>query len=205
MSATQNMPTPSLNIVVEKKEEDERTEEEKLIDWMRQIQKKEEEAIAMLERTNIQERMNEEGPFELSSVTEVELEKSEGEMATSAHPSTVIEKKEEDERTEEEKTIEWIRQIQEKEAEAAANEEDVKILERIKRMNEEGPFELPINSEAEATANEEDVKILERIKRMNEEGPFALPINSEAEFEWLFQQERTEWPATKSFAEGEKR
>jgi hypothetical protein len=93
--------------------------------------------------------MNEEGPFELSSVTEAEPEKSEGEMATSAHPSTVIEKKEEDERTEEEKTIEWIRQIQKKEAEATTNEEDVKILQRIKRMNEEGPFELPIPIEAE--------------------------------------------------------
>jgi hypothetical protein len=113
-SAAQNMATPSLNTVVEKKEKDERIVEEKLIDLIRQIPKEEGEATEMLGRINIQERiwrMNEEGPFELSSVTEAEPEKSEGEMATSAHPSTVIEKKEEDERTEEEKTIEWIRQI----------------------------------------------------------------------------------------------
>jgi hypothetical protein len=105
-SATLNMATPSLNTVVEKKEEDERTEEEKLIDWIRRIQKKEVEAMAMLEHTNIQERirrMNEEGPFELSGVIEAEPEESEGEMATSALPSTVIGGKEEDERTEEEK------------------------------------------------------------------------------------------------------
>jgi hypothetical protein len=50
--------------------------------------------------------MNEEGPFELPGVVEAEPEKSEGEMVTSAHLSTVIKKKEEDERTEEEKTIE---------------------------------------------------------------------------------------------------
>lgn len=107
-SATLNMAAPFLNTVVEKKEEGERTEEEKLIDWIRQIQRKEVEAMAMLERTNIQERirrLNEEGPFELPGVIEAEPEKSEGEMATSALPSTVIEKKEEDERTEEEKTI----------------------------------------------------------------------------------------------------
>ena len=145
-SATQNMAAPFLNTVTEKREEDEKTEEEKLIDWIRQIQKKEGEAMAMLERTNIQERirrMNEEGPFELSSVIESEPEKSEGEMATSAHTSTVIEKKEEDKRTEEEKTIEWIRQIQKKEAEATANEEDIKILERIKRMKRD-----PLNSQS---------------------------------------------------------
>jgi hypothetical protein len=165
-SAAQNIATPSLNTVVEKKEKDERTVEEKLIDLIRQIPKKEGEAMEMLERINIQERirrMNKEGPFELSSLAEAEPEKSEGEIATSAHPSIVIEKKEEDERTEEEKTIEWIRQIQKKEAEATTNEEDVKILQRIKRMNEEGPFELPI------------------------------PI--EAEFKGLLERERTEWPA----------
>ena len=104
-------------------------------------------------------------------MTEAEPEKSEGQIATLAHPTTVIEKKEEDERTEEEMTIVWIRQIQKKEAEATTNEEDVKILERIKRMNEERPFELPI------------------------------PI--EVEFEELLEQERTEWPATEGFAEGE--
>ena len=47
--------------------------------------------------------MNEEGPFELPGVIEAEPEKSEGEMATSALLSTVIEKKEEGEGTEEEK------------------------------------------------------------------------------------------------------
>ena len=62
--------------------------------------------MVMLERTNIQERIQrtyEERPFEPPGVIEAEPEKSEGEMATSALPSTVIKKKEEDERTEEEK------------------------------------------------------------------------------------------------------
>jgi len=107
-SATLNMATPSLNTVVEKKEEDERTEEEKLIDWIRRIRKKEVEAMAMLERTNIQERirkMNEEGPFELPGVIEAKPEKSKGEMANSALPNTAIEKKEKGERIEQEKTI----------------------------------------------------------------------------------------------------
>jgi hypothetical protein len=56
-SATQNMITPSLNTVVEQKEEDRRTEEEKLIGWIRRIQKKEVEAMAMVERISIQERI----------------------------------------------------------------------------------------------------------------------------------------------------
>jgi hypothetical protein len=56
--------------------------------------------------------------------------------------------------------------------------------------------------EAEAAANEEDVKILERIKRMNEEGPFELPSPIEAELKKL-EQERTEFPCLKGFAEGE--
>ena len=47
--------------------------------------------------------MNEERPFELPGVIEAEPEKSKGEMATSALLSTVIEKEEDDEGTEEEK------------------------------------------------------------------------------------------------------
>jgi hypothetical protein len=47
----QDIATPSLNTVVEKREE------EKLIDLIRQIQKKEGEAMTMLDHTNIQERI----------------------------------------------------------------------------------------------------------------------------------------------------
>ena len=50
-SVAQDIATPSLNTVVEKREE------EKLIDLIRQIQKKEGEAMTMLEHTNIQERI----------------------------------------------------------------------------------------------------------------------------------------------------